>query len=628
MDKIYITTPIYYVNAKPHLGHAYTTIVADTVNRFYKLMGYKTFFLTGTDEHGDKIAQAAQKLGKTPQEYVDEISACFQETWQKLGIEYDKFIRTTYDYHKKVVQYVLSRLYEKGEIYRSVYEGKYCFGCERFLTEKELVDGKCPDHKTEPVLLKEENYFFRMSKYQQWLIDYIHAHPDFIQPERYRNEVLGFLREPLEDLCISRPKKRLTWGIPLPFDEEFVTYVWFDALINYLSALDYPDGEMFKKFWPVANHIIAKDILKPHGIYWPIMLHAAGIDPYQHLHVHGYWNVREQKMSKSLGNVVSPLEITAKYGNDAFRYFLLREMTFGLDANFSEEALIERYNADLANDLGNLVNRSLTMVLKFSESIIPEAREETEEEVLIKEKAQKTINNYVKNMKAFAFHKALYDLWEFINTLNKYIDTTAPWTLAKEDKKERLHTVLYTLTEGLRLIAFLLHPVMPETATKIEAALSVKTPPWEEGIKWGRLKPGTKVVKPKALFPRKEKLEDKREKPAEKKKAKMPQISIDEFARLDIRVGQIIKAEKLPNADKLLKLEVDLGEEKRTVVAGIAKAYKPEEIIGKKVLVVTNLKPAKIRGVLSEGMILAASFNEKMVLTTIDGDIEVGAKVK
>jgi methionyl-tRNA synthetase len=624
MKRFYITTPIYYVNDKPHLGHAYTTIIADTINRFYKLMGYETFFLTGTDEHGDKIVQAAKDAMKEPKNYVDEISQCFRETWDQLQIHYDKFIRTSFDYHKKIVQYVIQKLYEKGEIYLSEYEGKYCFGCERFLTEKELVEGKCPDHAKEPSLIKEANYFFSMGHYQQWLINYIKTHPDFIQPQRYRNEVLSFLKEPLVDLCISRPKKRLSWGIPLPFDKDFVVYVWFDALLNYLSALDFPSGEAFKKFWPVANHIIAKDILKPHSIYWPIMLHAAGLDPYQHLYVHGYWNVGQQKMSKSLANVVSPLEVKEKYGLDAFRYFLLREMPFGLDANFSEEALVERLNADLANDLGNLFNRTLAMVHKFNRGIIPTLKEETKDEISIKGQAQELVKTYIEEIKNFAFHKALSRLWDFIGTLNKYIDSSEPWSLAKSGEKKRLNTVLYVLVEGLRLITFLLKPIMPQASKEMEDLLNLKKElPWTMAIRWAQIKTGIKVNKPTPLFPRKELPQEKVKANKEKKL-----LSIEYFSQLDIRVGEIIEAQKVDNKDKLLKLKIDLGKEQRNVVAGIAKSYKPQELIGKKTLIVANLKPIKIGSIVSEGMILAALDGERLVLTSTDVDVKPGTKIK
>ncbi|MBA3013699.1 MAG: methionine--tRNA ligase, partial [Proteobacteria bacterium] len=372
---VYVTTPIFYVNAEPHLGHAYTTIVADTYSRFQRLAGHEVRFQTGTDEHGDKIAAAAAAAGVTPQEYADRISGMFRQVTGPLQISFDTFIRTTDPAHKQVVQAVLQKLYDQGDIVLSEYAGLYCQGCERFLTEKELVGGLCPDHQKAPTAITEQNYFFKMSRYQQWLLEHINANPGFITPERYRNEVLSFLSEPLEDLCISRPTARLTWGIPLPFDQNFVTYVWFDALINYLSGIGYrPDGESspdFSRFWPVSEHVVAKDILKPHAIYWPTMLQAMRVGPYSKLHVHGYWNVNDTKMSKSIGNVIKPLDLVSSYGGDAVRYFLLREMSFGLDSSFSAEAIDARYNSDLANDLGNLVSRTLAMVQKFTSGQIP-----------------------------------------------------------------------------------------------------------------------------------------------------------------------------------------------------------------------------------------------------------------
>ncbi|RLB07255.1 MAG: methionine--tRNA ligase [Deltaproteobacteria bacterium] len=627
---IYITTPIYYVNAEPHLGHAYSTIVADVYKRFHVISGYKTFFLTGTDEHGEKIVKSAQKAGKSPKEYVDEISSLFRNLWPKLNISYDHFIRTTDAEHIKTVQFILNKIYEKGDIYFGQYEGLYCVGCERFYTKRELVDGKCPDHKTEPEVIKEENYFFRMSKYQDWLIEYIEKHPDFIRPERYRNEVLSFLKEPLEDLCISRPKKRLSWGIPLPFDENFVTYVWFDALVNYLSGLGYPEGERFKIFWPYANHIIAKDILKPHAIYWPCMLKAAEIEPYKHLNVHGYWNVEEAKMSKSLGNIVRPLDIVEKYGLDAFRYFLMREMVFGLDSTFSEEALISRINADLANDLGNLFRRSLTMAEKYLSGEPPVCYDITDEDKDIKEKALACIEEYENFMKDFMFHRALISIWEVIGLLNKYIDRMAPWELVKKDKK-RLSTVMYHIIEPLKIISVLLWPFMPSSAEKMQEMLGLRKKGADiriEDIKeWGKLS-SVHLSRGEALFPRIETKKLKKEKEQKREEKKEHLISIEDFSKIDLRIGKILEAEKIPGSKKLIKLKVDTGGEERTIVAGIAESYKGEDLVGKLVVVVCNLKPAKIFGIESQGMLLAASDSSGIHIIMPDGDVTAGAKVK
>jgi len=635
MDKIfYVTTPIYYVNASPHIGHAYTTIVADVMARYYRMNGYRTFFLTGTDEHGDKIAEAARKAGITPKAYADGISAQFRALWPELSVTNDYFIRTTDENHIKTVTGILQKVYDQGDIYFGSYEGYYCVGCERFYMEKELVDGKCPDHQTEPEFRKESNYFFRMSKYQDWLIQYIQDQPDFIRPERYRNEALAFLREPLEDLCISRPKSRLTWGITLPFDENYVTYVWFDALINYVTGIGYPDGDHFPVFWPAAQHLIAKDILKPHGIYWPTMLKAAGIEPYRHLNVHGYWNVDQSKMSKSLGNVVKPLDLKDKYGLDAFRYFLLRDMVFGLDSSFSEESFVQRTNADLANDLGNLVSRVIAMTVKYCDGQVPVAGQTEPIDRTLIETAARAIRESASAFEELAFHKSLMAIWELISAANKYIVEQEPWSLAKDPaRRERLGTLLYHLLEALRTVAVLITPYMPGTAGKMLGQLGVEDINRQDFTaieKWGGLPAGNTLKPGATLFPRIElKKEDLPPPPSPKAELPpiKPEIDYADFEKVDLRVATILQAEPVPKSNKLLKLLIDIGEE-RTIVAGISKAYKPEALIGKKVVVVANLKPTKLMGVESRGMILATDAADSLTVLTFDREPEAGSRIR
>ena len=641
----YITTPIYYVNAMPHLGHAYTTIVTDTYSRYRKLCGDDVRFQTGTDEHGEKIAQAAEAESVTPKEYADRISESFRNTWPILNIAPDNFIRTTDPQHIKTVQQILQQVYDQGDIYFSEYSGLYCQGCERFLTEKELVDGNCPDHQKPPTEIAEQNYFFRMSKYQDWLIDHIKNNPEYITPERYRNEVLSFLSEPLEDLCISRPTSRLTWGIPLPFDDNFVTYVWFDALINYLTGLGYPDGPDFDRYWDVAEHVIAKDILKPHAIYWPTMLQAMGAKPYKRLHVHGYWNVDETKMSKSIGNVIRPEELVEQYGVDTVRYFVLREMSFGLDSSFSTEGIVERQNSDLANDLGNLFSRSLTMIGKYADNVIPEPYKgllnDSDRELI--NALEMMIGEYRRNMNRFHFNKALQEIWKVIGMLNRFIVTNAPWELAKDpDQEKRLMTVLYILAESLRIITLVVKPIMPTAAAKMAEALNLESElenaTLDVDAKWGMTKPGTELTQGKQLFPRldkKKKQQPQQKKAPKKQKKAEPEqdglITFDQFGKMELRVGKVTAAEKIAKADKLLKLTVEAPEE-RTIVAGIAKHYTPEDLIGRLVVIVANLKPAKLMGVTSQGMVLAAketdeNGDERLVLASVSDSIAPGSKI-
>ncbi len=645
-NTFYITTPIYYVNANPHLGHAYSTVVADALNRFHKLKGEETRFSTGTDEHGDKIVKSAAKQGRSPQEFVDEISSNFRGLWPKLDIEYDVFVRTTDPDHKRRVQDFLQKVYDKGDIYFGEFGGHYCTGCERFYTDKELVGGLCPQHLVKPEYIKEKNYFFKMSKYLPWLKQYIQDHPDFIRPARYRSELLGMLGTgPLEDLCISRPKSRLSWGIELPFDKDYVTYVWFDALLNYVTSLGWPDGPDYGKFWP-GEHLVAKDILKPHGVFWPCMLKSAGVPVYRHLNVHGYWLMRDTKMSKSLGNVVDPVRMVELFGADAFRYFLLAEMHFGSDANFNYDAFITRVNSDLANDLGNLFSRVLSMTAKYLDSVVPQPRDKSEDDRAITNLCADALANYVQLFGQTHFARGLEALWELVRALNKYVDVQAPWSLAKQGNMERLQTVLYVLLASMRKVALALWPVMPSASVRMlrqlgedvaegaRPALSIE----DEITCFGGLYPGTRVAPASNIFPRidaKAMLEllekESQEQMARAKAAKeaaeaeeqakagpepvLPNVEFDQFKACDLRVGTVKVCEKLPKSDRILRLEIDFGEgQLRQICSGIAEFFKPEELVGRQVCAVLNLAPRKIRGAVSNGMVLTAEKDGKLSL--------------
>lgn len=635
-NKFYVTTPIYYVNDVPHIGHAYTTIAADVVARYKRLEGYEVFFLTGTDEHGQKVQQAATDLSVSPQEHVDKLQKRFRELWVRLNISNSDFIRTTEERHKKLVRDILLELHSRDEIYRDSYEGWYCTPCERFWTEKDLAEGNCPECRRKVEKIKEHNYFFRMGKYQQWLIDRIKNDPHFILPASRRNEVLGFLDKPLEDLCVSRPKSRLPWGIPLPFDEEYVTYVWFDALINYISIHGSLDEIKASGFWPADHHMIGKDILTTHAVYWSTMLKAIGLEPPKNIFAHGWWTVNGQKMSKSLFNVVEPNKLIDQFGVDVIRYFLLREVPFGLDGDFSHKALIGRLNSDLANNLGNLLNRTVNMMEKYFDSVIPAPATAGPEDAPLTDKAAEVTAEVRKLYNELAYNKILQKIWELVDTTNQYIDKTGPWNLAKTDEgKERLKTVMYNSAESLRVLGVLLNPFMPASMEALMKQLGVEAPVEEQGMKsinqWGGLKPGSQTQKAEQLFPR---IEDKQ---AEKILAELSppkeedssgQITIEEFMKVELRTGKILEAEKVKKSKKLIQLKVDIGTETRQVLAGIAESYEPEDLIGRTVIIVANLKPAKLMGIESQGMVLAASKDGKIILAGFDQEPGQGVQVR
>lgn len=632
-NSFYVTTPIYYVNDVPHIGHAYTTLAADVLARYKRLTENRVFFLTGIDEHGQKVQEAAKKKGVDPITHCNEMVVPFQNLWKTFNFSHNDFIRTTEERHMKVVQKILQDLYEKGDIYQDSYDGWYCMYEEIFLTEKDLVEKNCPVCNRPVSQISESNYFFRMGKYQEWLIDYINTHDDFIQPKSRRNEMLGFLNNKLGDLCISRPKERLGWGIPLPFDENYVTYVWFDALLNYISASGYlsdPDG--FQSLWDTAIHLIGKDILTTHAVYWPTMLKAIGLNPPKTIFAHGWWTAEGKKMSKSVGNVVEPNELVETYGVDQVRYFLLREVPFGLDGDFSHSALVNRINSDLANDLGNLLSRTLTMIKKYFDSVIPEPDTALKEDTVLAQKSKAMQKDVDKQINSFNFQKALISIWSFLGDVNKYIDDSAPWNLAKEKNKKRLSTVMYHTAESLRVLAIILSPFLPGTSRKIWNQLGINNEFDSQGLedlKWGALKPGTRTDIKEQLFPR---IEDKikEDKPMkEQKEDKGPSFStIDDLMKLNLRAGRIIKAEKVEKSKKLIKLEVDLGEETRTVVAGIAESYTPDVLIGKDIILVANLKPATIMGIESNGMVLAGETDGEIILATFEKEVTPGSKIK